>query len=96
MKIGKVATLISSFSQTPAAPPVEELDVQATGIDGSAAQAVQSDEAAKIASNFGVSDSDSAQQREKVQKLKEQVNSGNYNPDSTEVAKAFIKELGAA
>ena len=96
MKIGKVSSLISSFSQPSAAPAVDETEAQSAGTEAASAQAAQSDEAAKVASNFGLSESDSAQQRDKVQRLKEQVNSGNYNPDSTEVAKAFIKELGSA
>ena len=99
MKIRNISSLISSFTQTSGAPSVEEPELQSAGTEGastSVAQSVRTEEAAKVASNFGVSDSDNAQQRDKVQRLKEQVGSGNYNPDSTEIAKAFLKEIGTA
>ena len=96
MKIDKLSNLISSFGQKTAANPVDETETQGVNTQqasAQSAQAAQSEEAAKLSSGFGVSESDSAQQTEKVRRLKEQVSSGTYNPDSTEVAKSFLKEI---
>ncbi len=51
--------------------------------------------AVKVASNFGTatSEADISARRSRVAELKEQVASGSYKPDSTEVAKAVYRDL---
>ena len=93
MKITKLSSLISSFSQNPAVTPVEEKDSSAVETESTASQsglaAKGSEEAAKVASSLGSEDP------EKVKRIKAQVDAGTYKVDSTKVAEAFIKDIAS-
>ena len=87
MKLEKLTRLISALN-TPA-PKVQE------NTDDSAEQnAVSQSEAVKVSEGFGygVTGSEDAR-REKLERIKREVQTGEYRVDSRELAKSVIREL---
>lgn len=91
MKINRITDLLSAFAKG------TEPAAQAADAKSQAGQAAASSagEAANVAADFGVDAAESAERKDKVERLKQQVSDGSYNPDSREVATAVLKELGS-
>ena len=89
MKIGRLSSLVSGLgtvnSDTPAVKQTAQETPQAANIGSNS-------EAARVAIS---SDSSQADRTTRVAQLKEQVASGEYKPDSREVAKALARDLFA-
>ena len=88
MKIRKLSDVFTAVNkdttQLQQPTQVEDPLVQKTARDA---------EAVRVAADFGSGVESSTERAERVAKLKEQVAKGEYNPDSTAVAEAFIKDL---
>lgn len=86
MKIDRLTRLfgnVSSNGETSALSSAPQKELAAAG--------QKADSAAKFSADFGTQD---ASRKEKISKIKEQVDSGSYNPDSREVASALLRDLG--
>lgn len=87
MKIDAINRIFSSLTEKPRIESEqEERKVQ----DPALKLVPDQQQAANIASDFGV---EGGEDRSKVERIKEQVNSGTYNVDSREVATAMLKDL---
>ncbi|RMG45362.1 MAG: flagellar biosynthesis anti-sigma factor FlgM [Candidatus Dadabacteria bacterium] len=89
MKVHRIDRLISALNSTQ--NPHNTDAVKANSQE----QANRSEsEAVKIASDFGTREQTAVPDRtERLSQLKEQIDSGQYNPSSNEVAAALVKEL---
>ena len=89
MKIDSINNILSSLSgKTQSAS-----EHNGPKIQGSATQAAGDSEAARVSADLGLDESESASRLEKVNRLKQEIGAGTYNPDSREVATALLKEL---
>ena len=86
MKIDKLTRLFGNVSSNVDLSALNNASQDVKSIAGPKTEA-----ATQLSSDFGTGD---ASRKEKIAKLKEQVDSGSYNPDSREVASALLRDLG--
>lgn len=84
MKIDRLTRLFGGVSSNVDIKASSDASKEISANSGSRA------EAAKVSNDFGTGD---ASRKEKIAKIKEQVDSGSYNPDSREVASALLRDL---
>lgn len=88
MKVTRLSSLFSSISDRyqVAANTQEQYAAEVE------AEQVRSDEAARLSSDLAAEESG---KRDKIERLKQEIQAGSYNPDPREVATAVLKELGS-
>ena len=90
MKTDAISRIFSSLTQK---YPVSS-EQKGPKVQDAVPQALQG-EAARVSSDLGLEAGDKGARSEKVERLKNEINAGTYNPDSREVATAVLKELGS-
>jgi len=91
MKIGSISNLISSFAEK----YLNSVDQKPVKSEKMTTPAARNSEAAKVSPEFALDENEKGSRKEYLEKIKQEVSAGSYNPDSRVVAEALLRELGS-
>ncbi|NMC62553.1 MAG: flagellar biosynthesis anti-sigma factor FlgM [SAR324 cluster bacterium] len=91
MKIDSISNLISSFAEK----YLNSVDQKTVKSEKMTSSAARNSEAAEVSPEFALDENEKSSRKEYLEKIKQEVNAGSYNPDSRDVAEALLRELGS-